>query len=89
MLIVSDIEGEMQLTAKVKRSLIQQLGPSCVPAYCRNVDVKNMLGIEGSEPLICCNNIFLCSTDIFLPTPDSLLVNLNECKEVGTLIKAM
>lgn len=46
MLIVSDIEGEMQLTAKVKRSLIQQLGTSCVPAYCRNVDVKNMLGIE-------------------------------------------
>lgn len=27
----------------------------------------------------------LCSTDIFLPTPDSLLVNLNECKEVGVL----
>lgn len=31
------------------------------------------------------NNMFLCSTDIFLPTPDSLLVNLNECKEVGIL----
>lgn len=31
------------------------------------------------------NNMFLCSTDIFLPTPDSLLVNLNECKEVGVL----
>lgn len=28
--------------------------------------------------------ISLCSTDIFLPTPDSLLVNLNECKEVRT-----
>lgn len=27
--------------------------------------------------------MLLCSTDIFLPTPDSLLVNLNECKEVG------
>lgn len=31
------------------------------------------------------SNMFLCSTDIFLPTPDSLLVNLNECKEVGIL----
>lgn len=30
------------------------------------------------------HNNFLFSTDIFLPTPDSLLVNLNECKEVGT-----
>lgn len=34
---------------------------------------------------VCLNNMFLCSTDIFLPTPDSLLVNLNECKEVGIL----
>ena len=53
MLIVSDIEGEMQLTAKVKRSILQQLDTSCVPAYSRNVDVKNMLGIKRSEPLIC------------------------------------
>ncbi len=30
----------------------------------------------------CSHNTFLCFTDIFLPTPDSLLVNLNECKEV-------
>lgn len=27
--------------------------------------------------------VSVCATDIFLPTPDSLLVNLNECKEVG------
>lgn len=27
--------------------------------------------------------------DIFLPTPDSLLVNLNECKEVGKLNSSM
>lgn len=31
---------------------------------------------------ICLNNYVLFSTDIFLPTPDSLLVNLNESKEV-------
>lgn len=30
------------------------------------------------------HNNFLFPTDIFLPSPDSLLVNLNECKEVGT-----
>lgn len=31
---------------------------------------------------ICLNKYVLFSTDIFLPTPDSLLVNLNESKEV-------
>lgn len=35
------------------------------------------------------SNMFFCSTDVFLPTPDSLLVNLNECKEVGILFVDM